>query len=71
MRRLRDLNLFSHSKRRLRGELVAAYKLIRGDQQQIGRALFSPAPLGVMRNNGNKLMENRFRLEIRRQFFYS
>ncbi|XP_059575306.1 uncharacterized protein LOC132245913 [Alligator mississippiensis] len=67
--RLRDLNLFSLSKWRLRGDLVAAYKLIRGDHQQIGRALFSPAPPGVTRNNGHKLMENRFRLEIRRQYF--
>ena len=64
--RLRDLNLFSLSKRRLRGDLVAAYKLIRRDQQQIDRALFSLAPPGVTRNSGNKLMENRFRLEIRR-----
>ncbi|XP_059581297.1 uncharacterized protein LOC106737704 isoform X1 [Alligator mississippiensis] len=67
--RLRDLTLFSLSKRRLRGDLVTAYKLIRGDQQDIGRALFSPAPPGVMRNNGHMLMENSFRLEIRRQYF--
>ena len=67
--RLRDLNLFSLSKRKLRGDLVAAYKLIRGDQQQIGRALFPPAAPGVTRNNGQKLLENRFRLEIRRHCF--
>ena len=67
--KLWDLNLFSLSKWRLRGDLVAAYKLVRGDQQQIGRVLFPPAAPGVTRNNGHKLLENRFRLEIRRHYF--
>ena len=66
--RLRDLYLFSLRKRRLRGDLVAAYKFMKGTQQEIGDALFTRAPLGVTRNNGHKLTESRFRLDIRKNF---
>ena len=38
--KLQDLNLFSLHKRRLRGDLVACYKLVRGDQQALGESLF-------------------------------
>ena len=61
--RLWDLNLFSLHKRRLRDDLVV-YKLIRGDQQALGESLFPRALPGVTRNNGHKLAEGRFRLDI-------
>ena len=67
--RLWDLNLFSLHMRRLRGDLVACYKLVRGDQQALGESLFSQAPPGVTRNNGHKLAEGKFRLDIRRRYF--
>ena len=67
--RLRDLNHFSLYKRRLREDLVAAYNLIRGQQQGLGGSLFTRAPLGVTRNNGHKLREDRFRLDIRKNYF--
>ena len=67
--RLRDLNLFSLHKRRLRGDLVACYKLVRGDQQALGESLFPRALPVVTRNNGHKLAEGRFRLDIRRRDF--
>ena len=67
--RLRDLNLFSLCKRRLRWGLVAAYNHIRGQQQGLGENLFTRAPLGVTRNNGHKLREERFRLDIRKNDF--
>ena len=67
--RLRDLNLFSLQKRRLRGDLVACYKLVRGDQQALGESLFPRAPPGATRNNGHKLAEGRVRLDIRRHDF--
>ena len=66
--RLRDLNLFSIQKRRLRGNLVASYKLVRGDQQALGKSLFPRALPGVTRNDGHKLAEGRFRLDIRRHY---
>ena len=37
--RVPDLNLFSLQERRLRGDLVACYKLVRGDQQALGESL--------------------------------
>ena len=67
--RLRDLNLFSLQKRRLRGDLVACYKLVRGDQQALGESLFPRALPEATRNNGHKLAEGRFRLDIRRRYF--
>ena len=67
--RLWDLNLFSLQKRRLRGDLVACYKLVRGDQQALGESLFPRAQPGVTRNSGHKLAEGRFRLDIRRRYF--
>ena len=67
--RLRDLNLFSLHKRRLRGDLVACYKLVRGDQQALWESLFPQALPGVTRNNGHKLAEGRCRLDIRRRYF--
>ena len=67
--RLRDLNLFSLHKRRLRGDLVTIYKLTRGDQKGLGETLFLLAPPGITRNNGHKLLESRFRLDIRKNYF--
>ena len=67
--RLKGLNLFSLHQRRLRGDLVAIYKLTRGDQQKMGEALFPWAPPEITRNNGHKLIESRFRLDIRRHYF--
>ena len=68
--RLRDLNLFSlHMRRLSEGDRVAIYKLVRGDQQALGKSLFPRAPPGVTRNNSHKLAEGRFRLDIRRRDF--
>ncbi|XP_059578763.1 RNA-directed DNA polymerase from mobile element jockey isoform X1 [Alligator mississippiensis] len=67
--RLENLDLFSLCKRRLRGDLVAAYKFIMGAQKGIGEVLFTKAPPGVTRNNGHKLAESRFRLDIRKNSF--
>ena len=57
--RLGHLDLFCLRKRRLRGDLVAAYKFIMGVQKGIGEALLTKVPLGVTRNNGHKLAESR------------
>ena len=48
---------------------MACYKLVRGDQQALGESRFPRALPGVTRNNGHKLAEGRFRLDIRKRYF--
>ena len=67
--RLWDLNLFRLHKRRQRGDLVTVYKLTRRDQKGLGETLFPLAPPGITRNNGHKLLESRFRLDICKNYF--
>ena len=64
--RLRDMGLFSLEKRRLRGDLMATYK---SDHQGLGERLFTRAPQGMMRSSGYKLLQDHFRLDIRKNFF--
>uniref|UniRef100_A0A7M4FDT0 Reverse transcriptase domain-containing protein n=1 Tax=Crocodylus porosus TaxID=8502 RepID=A0A7M4FDT0_CROPO len=66
--RLKGLILLSLHKRRLRGGLVVVYQLTRRDQQELGEALFPQAPPGITRDNGHRLLERRFRLDIRRHY---
>uniref|UniRef100_A0A7M4ET36 Ciliary associated calcium binding coiled-coil 1 n=1 Tax=Crocodylus porosus TaxID=8502 RepID=A0A7M4ET36_CROPO len=53
---------------RLKGNLVAAYKFIRGAHQRLGECLFTRALQGMTRLSGHKLLHDCFRLDIRKNF---
>ncbi|KAK4828315.1 hypothetical protein QYF61_025327 [Mycteria americana] len=66
---MRGLGLFSPEERRLQGDLLEAFQYLKGAYKKAGEGLFIRKCSDRMRDNGFKLKEGRFRLDIRKKFF--
>lgn len=62
---LRTLGLPSLEKSRMRGNLIILYSFLRSGAGQGGAELFSLVCTDRMSGNGSKLLQERFRLDIR------
>jgi len=61
--------LFSLEKRRLQGDLIAAFQYLKEAYKKAGEGRFTASCCDRTRDNGFKLKESRFRLAVKKKFF--
>lgn len=62
------MGLFSQEKKRLHGHLTATFQCLKGAYREAGEGFLIRNCSDRIRNNGNKLKEEKFRLGIRKKF---
>ena len=67
--RLGEMRLFSLEKRRLQGDLIAAFQYLKEASKKDGDRHFGRVCCDRTRDNGFKLKEGRFRLDKRKKHF--
>ena len=69
--RLKELNLFSLSKRRLRGDLIEVFKIVKGIENMNIEKYFTIDTSNTTRNNGCKIVGKRFQTHQAKYFFFN
>ena len=69
--RLKELNLFSLSTRRLRGDLIEVFKMFKGLDNVDINEYFTVSQSNVTRNNGYKIISKRFNSNESKHFFFN
>ena len=67
--RLRELGLFSLERRRLRGDLIEVYKMLRGIDRVDSQRLFPRAEMVATRGHRFKVWGGKYRSDVRGKFF--